>query len=105
MTRSRDTANLIAAGRRTGLAAYVAAISILALQLLTPLHLEQHDFSEVGETCAACAQLEQNGHGLVATPTTALAPQASVPALAATAVVIGARTQIGYIGRAPPLTA
>lgn len=105
MTRSRDIANPLATGRRTGLAAYAAAIAILALQFVGPLHLEQHDVTDVTETCAACAQLEQNGLGLVATPPTAAFLPASEPVPAIETIVTDARTLTGYSSRAPPLTA
>jgi len=105
MTRRRDIANPLATGRRTGLAAYAAAIAILALQIVAPLHLEQHDVTDIDETCAACAQLDQNGHGLVAVPAAAALLPASEPVPAIESIVADARTLTGYSSRAPPRTA
>lgn len=105
MTRSAATANTADDRPRTGFAAYAIAFALLALQLTGPLHLDQHDFTEAGETCEICVQLEQFGNALATTPATASAITGKEPAPATGPVISYTRNLTGYYGRAPPHTA
>ena len=105
MTRSAATANTTDDRPRTGFAAYAIAFALLALQLTGPLHLDQHDFTETGETCEICVQLEQFGNALATAPATASAITAEEPAPAIGSVISSTCDLTGYYSRAPPLTA
>lgn len=61
MTRTATSANTNA-GRR--LAACAIAFAWLVLQAGILLHQDQHGLGDVGDTCAACLQVEQFGNAL-----------------------------------------
>ena len=89
-------------GRATGATGYMVLFALAVLQLGAALHHDQHEATELTESCVACVQLEQFDD-LVAAPASA---SVVLPGYAAASTPVAAiatsRLLRSYYGRAPP---
>ena len=89
--------------RASGATAYVALFALALVQLAAVLHHDEHEATELAESCVACVQLEQFNDVVAVTPTAyTVEPEVAIVRTSGSIASI-ARPMRPYFGRAPPV--